>query len=144
MNSSYFPWSRKEVKELVKRCLSLVELNDKSAVTFYSSLNINDVPPTTIVKFIVKVFSKVIEPWLLNKEKVAEQGDEGEVSQGSAKRAKLTDTLVALEDVATIRCLMTIIALIWDKVDQRLMTAENKGLVEVRLSLSFGGEIGRF
>jgi hypothetical protein len=72
LTSTYWPYARKEVQDLVHRCATLVSTDADSAVAFYESLDLARVPVDTVVGFITRLYDKIVSPWLLQRDSLAE------------------------------------------------------------------------
>jgi hypothetical protein len=91
LTSTYWPYSRKEVKELVHRCATLAASDPESALSFYESLDISKVPALTVVEFMTSLFDKVVLPWLLKMDDTTANGRDKPPKE---KRAKAMGSLV--------------------------------------------------
>ena len=91
LSSTFFPWFRKELKEVLQRSYSLIESNHASALAFFEHLDVKPIPPSVIVNFISKLFSKIVTPWIRKRDNTQES-DEDKDDARPAKRSKNSGT----------------------------------------------------
>lgn len=100
LENTFFPWSRKTVNELLERSLTMLLAADATdadrhgAVAFFTSLNLAEVPPTIPVKFIGKLFTKVVLPWLEMVKLFKSGGDK----KNTVKKQKVFEFEVSVQD----------------------------------------------
>jgi hypothetical protein len=114
LQDTYFP-VQKELKQWIVRCVTLIQTDPRAAVEFYRTLA-PQLSPSLVVKFVTKIFEKLVVPWIKGHTLPAHSSTEGEESvetenaenesnddeKRPSKRAKkLNVRLNSTEEVAT-------------------------------------------
>lgn len=152
---SFFPYGEKSSKQLIRRCIHLVQVNPLASKKFYAMvvkfvsrilfIAHPQVPPGPITKFINRLWTSCLAKWIISRRAAQEMGEEiqdlddgdrGDSGEGQGKRRKKSTTRLSSSDVAAVATIFNIMALCWEGIHPELQHKDHEPLQTVVLLCS--------